>query len=109
MKVLIIEDETIAYDNLCEILAQIDPSIEVVANTESVSQSVEWLNNHEQPDIIFMDIHLSDGSAFNIFNAVNIEVPIIFTTAYDEYALEAFRVNSIDYLLNQTDNPERNK
>ena len=103
MKVLIIEDETIAYDNLCEILAQIDPSIEVVGNTESVSQSAEWFNNHEQPDIIFMDIHLSDGSAFNIFNAVNIEVPIIFTTAYDEYALEAFRVNSIDYLLKPLD------
>ncbi|GHU88722.1 DNA-binding response regulator [Bacteroidia bacterium] len=99
MKVLIVEDETVACDNLISILADIDPIIEIVGNTESVNQTVRWLQTYPAPDLILMDIHLSDGSAFAIFNCIQVETPIIFTTAYDEYAIEAFKVNSIDYLL----------
>jgi len=99
MKVLIVEDETAAYKNLEAILMEIDPSVRVVGNTESIVQTVRWLLNNPTPDIIFMDIHLSDGSAFNIFSATTVEAPVIFTTAYDEYAIHAFKVNSIDYLL----------
>ena len=99
MRVLIVEDETAAYDNLVSILASIDPMIEIVGNTEGVGQTIRWLESHPKPDLIFMDIHLSDGSAFAIFTQTEVDVPIIFTTAYDEYAIEAFKVNSIDYLL----------
>ncbi len=99
MKILIVEDETAAYENLKEILAVLDPSIEIRGYTESISKTVSWLQLNKDVDLILMDIHLSDGSAFNIFERIKLEVPIIFTTAYDEYALEAFRVNSIDYLL----------
>ena len=99
MRVLIVEDETVAYENLEAILTEIDPSIQIVGYTESVIQTVRWLSNNPAPDIIFMDIHLSDGSAFNIFSAITVEVPVVFATAYDEYAINAFKVNSIDYLL----------
>jgi len=99
MKVLIVEDETAAYESLVHVLKEIDPAIEVLGNTESISQTISWLNENVAPDLILMDIHLSDGSAFLIFNHIEIEIPIIFTTAYDEYAIEAFKVNSIDYLL----------
>ena len=99
MRVLIVEDETVAYKNLEAILMEIDSSIHIAGYTESVVQTVRWLSNNPSPDLIFMDIHLSDGSAFNIFSAKTIETPVIFTTAYDEYAIHAFKVNSIDYLL----------
>lgn len=99
MKVLIVEDETAAYESLLEILKEVCPDTKVLGNTESVSQTVNYLKTHPAPDLIFMDIHLSDGSAFLIFNYIDVDVPIIFTTAYDEYAIEAFKVNSIDYLL----------
>ena len=99
MKVLIVEDETAAYENLTDILAEVAPDIRVMANTESVTQTVGWLQSNPAPDLIFMDINLSDGSAFAIFDRIKLETPIIFTTAYDRYAIEAFKVNSIDYLL----------
>ncbi|MFV0346429.1 MAG: LytR/AlgR family response regulator transcription factor [Bacteroidales bacterium] len=99
MKILIVEDETLAYENLVGIISEIDPSVEIIGNTESISQTVNWLNNNTMPDLILMDIHLSDGSAFDIFDCINVETPIIFTTAYDEYAINAFKVNSIDYIL----------
>jgi DNA-binding LytR/AlgR family response regulator len=99
MRVLIVEDETVAYENLVDIIAEINPSIEIAGNTESISQTINWLQNNSAPDLILMDIHLSDGSAFTIFKNMTVEIPIIFTTAYDEYAIEAFKVNSIDYLL----------
>lgn len=99
MKVLIVEDETAAYESLVAILREIDSTIEVLGNTESVTQTINWLRNNPNPDLILMDIHLSDGSAFLIFERILVEVPIIFTTAYDEYAIDAFKVNSIDYLL----------
>ncbi|MGV8137105.1 MAG: LytR/AlgR family response regulator transcription factor [Mangrovibacterium sp.] len=99
MRVLIVEDETSAYINLKKILEEVDNTIEIAENTESVKQTVKWLENNTTPDLIFMDIHLSDGSAFNIFNLITVDTPIVFTTAYDEYAIEAFKVNSIDYLM----------
>lgn len=99
MKVLIIEDETAAAQNLCSILRQIDSGIEVVDTLDTVTDSVEWFGNNPAPDLVFMDIHLSDGESFRIFDSVEIDSPIVFTTAYDQYALDAFKVNSIDYLL----------
>ena len=99
MKVLIIEDETAASENLIAMLQEIDNEIEVLKVLESVQQTVRWLSSNPAPDLIFMDIHLSDGSAFTLFQEIEVTVPIVFTTAYDQYALEAFTVNSIDYLL----------
>ncbi|MDH6357304.1 LytTR family DNA-binding domain-containing protein [Parabacteroides sp. PF5-9] len=99
MKILIVEDETATYDAIVDILKNIDRSIKVVGNTESVKQTVNWLMNNPNPDLILMDIHLSDGSAFNIFHAITVDTPIVFITAYDQYAIDAFKVNSIDYIL----------
>ena len=99
MKVLIIEDETTASENLMAMLKEIDPSIEVLHVLESVQQTVRWLSANPAPDLMFMDIHLSDGSAFTLFDQMDVQTPIVFTTAYDQYALDAFAVNSIDYLL----------
>lgn len=106
MRILIVEDETAAYETLVDILKEIDPTIQLVGNTESVSQTIKWLKENIAPDLILMDIHLSDGSSFLIFDHITVEVPIIFTTAYDEYAIEAFKVNSIDYLLKPIKNQE---
>ena len=75
----------------------------MVGELDSIFDSLEWFRTSPMPDVVFLDIHLADGSAFEIFEHITITCPIIFTTAYDEYALRAFRVNSIDYLLNQTD------
>lgn len=99
MKVLIIEDETAAAKNLSALLEKVDPSVEILDVLETISDSVEWFTKNQAPDMVFMDIHLSDGRAFNIFDNVEVHAPIIFTTAYDQYALEAFKVNSIDYIL----------
>lgn len=98
MRVLIVEDETVAAENLTYLLRKEAPYAEVVGYTESVEQTVRWLSS-EKADLIFMDIHLSDGSAFDLFGRTEVSVPIVFTTAYDQYALDAFKVNSIDYLL----------
>jgi two-component system LytT family response regulator len=102
MKTIIIEDELLAAKNLTAILNEIG-NVDILTRLESISKSVEWLSTHEHPDIIFMDIHLADGSAFEIFERTTINCPVIFTTAYDEYALKAFKVNSIDYLLKPID------
>ena len=99
MKVLIIEDETAAARNLQGMLESLEPSIEIVGITESIADTIEWFESNENPDIVFMDIHIADGESFRIFDSIDITSPIIFTTAYDQYALEAFKVNSIDYLL----------
>lgn len=99
MKTLIIEDETAAAVNLRALLSEVDPSIEIIEVLESIGESVDHLQSNPMPELIFMDIHLADGESFRIFNHVDITCPIIFTTAYDQYALEAFKVNSIDYLL----------
>lgn len=99
MKVLIIEDEAPAFRRLQKILDEVDPAIEIVDVIDSVEDSVKWLRNHTAPELIFMDIQLSDGISFEIFEQVKITSPVIFTTAFDEYMLRAFKVNSIDYLL----------
>jgi len=103
MKVLIIEDEIPAAKRLTRLLMDYDADIEVLDQLDSVKKSVHWLQSHEPPELIFMDIQLADGLSFEIFDYVSIEVPVIFTTAYDEYALQAFKVNSIDYLLKPLD------
>jgi len=99
MKAIIIEDELIAVQNLKRLIEQINRNIEIIAVLKSISASVKWFSANPNPDLVFMDIHLSDGSSFTIFEKVKITAPVIFTTAYDEYALKAFEVNSIDYLL----------
>lgn len=99
MRVVIIEDETAAAQNLSAILRKLLPDVEIVATIDTVVDSVDYFRSAPQLDLVFMDIHLADGASFRIFDSVNITTPIIFTTAYDQYAIEAFKVNSIDYLL----------
>lgn len=99
MKTLIIEDEKAALRNLKAAMKEVDADFEIVGETDSVTGTLEWFASHPMPELVFMDIHLADGSAFGIFEQADITCPIIFTTAYDEYALQAFRVNSIAYLL----------
>jgi DNA-binding LytR/AlgR family response regulator len=98
MDVLIIEDEELAAERLQEMLLSIDGGINVLAKLPSVKESVRWLMQNSA-DLIFLDIQLSDGSAFNIFDQIDVQEPVIFTTAYDQYAIKAFEVNSIAYLL----------
>ncbi|MBR4562734.1 MAG: response regulator transcription factor [Bacteroidales bacterium] len=99
MKALIIEDEMMAAKALQKLIREVSPDTEIVGVLESIEESVEWLENNPMPDLMFMDIHLADGSSFAIFERVNVTCPVIFTTAYDEFALKAFEVNSLDYLL----------
>ena len=99
MKALIIEDEIMAAKTLHKLLGEVSPETEIIAVLESIEDSVAWIEENPMPDLMFMDIHLADGSSFAIFDQVDITCPVIFTTAYDEYALKAFEVNSIDYLL----------
>lgn len=99
MKVLIVEDEKPASENLIEELQAIDDNIDVVAGCYSVDEAVRWLSRNPQPDLILMDIQLSDGLSFNIFKACEVTCPVIFTTAYDKYLTQAFEYSSIDYLL----------
>jgi two-component system response regulator LytT len=99
MHVLIIEDEAAIARRMQKLLAEIDPEIKVIDILCSIESSVTWLKSHPEPDLILMDIHLADGSSFEIFNEVEVKCPVIFATAYDQYAIQAFKVNSIDYLL----------
>ncbi len=99
MNILIVEDETAAARGLEAMVRKVLPDSRVVAVTDSVEETVGWLGANPAPDLIFMDIHLADGESFRVFDRVEVTSPVIFTTAYDKYALEAFRVNSIDYLL----------
>ncbi len=99
MKVLIIEDEPLAATHLSVLMKECDSEIEVVDVLDSVSSAEEWLKSNMHPPLIFMDVHLGDGICFEIFNRVTVASFIIFTTAYDQYALQAFKVNSVDYLL----------
>lgn len=105
MKVLVIEDEIPAQEELVRILRKHFPNIEIVDIIGSVRDSEEWLRNNTA-DLIFMDIQLLDGCCFDIFDVVEVRTPIIFTTAYDQYALKAFKVNSVDYLLKPVDEDE---
>ncbi|RZL06289.1 MAG: response regulator, partial [Hymenobacter sp.] len=99
LTILLIEDELRPARALQRLLASVRPDAQVVAHLESIADTVAWLPAHPAPDLILMDIHLSDGSSFEIFRRVAVTCPVIFITAYDEHALEAFQVNGIDYLL----------
>lgn len=99
MTILIIEDEEPTARKLQRLLSDVAPQASVVGMTVSVEESVNWLRANPKPDLIFMDIELADGQSFDIFNWFSVTSPVIFTTAYDEYAIKAFKVNSIDYLL----------
>lgn len=99
MKLLILEDETLASDRIEKLLKEIDASHEIVAVIKSLDEGRKWFENHEAPDLIISDIRLLDGLSFELFKELKIEIPVIFTTAYDQYAIKAFEVNSIDYLL----------
>lgn len=99
MKCLIVEDEKVAAERLVKLVLEYDPKIDILAVTQSIKKSVEWFNTHPEPDLVFMDIQLADGLSFEIFEQIEARFPVIFTTAYDEYALKAFKLNSIDYLL----------
>lgn len=99
MKILIVEDEDLAVKKLQKTLALVDASAVVVGVTDSIKTTVEWLQGNPSPDLILMDIELSDGQSFEIFNRIEVKSPVVFTTSYDEFALKAFKVNSVDYLL----------
>jgi DNA-binding LytR/AlgR family response regulator len=98
-KVLIIEDEKPAAGWLLELIRKFDPQISILAVIDSVSSATEWFGHNPSPDLVFMDIQLADGLSFEIFERVKVPCPVIFTTAYEEYAVKAFKVNSVDYLL----------
>ncbi len=99
MNILIVEDEELAQKKLQKTLVAVDASARIVGITDSIQTTVDWLQTNAAVDLILMDIELSDGQSFEIFNLVDVKAPVIFTTSYDEYALKAFKVNSVDYLL----------
>lgn len=98
-KILILEDEQLNAERLQRLILKIRPNTEILAVLTSIQKTVNWLSENECPDLILMDIRLTDGLSFEIFNLTEVECPVIFTTAYDEYAVQAFKYNSIDYLL----------
>jgi DNA-binding LytR/AlgR family response regulator len=99
MRVVIIEDEPLAAQALAALLTRLRPAARILAQLGSVEEAVDWLRGQPAPDLLFCDIHLSDGNSFDIFRQVAVGAPVIFTTAYDAYAIQAFQVNSVDYLL----------
>ncbi|MCB2221476.1 MAG: LytTR family DNA-binding domain-containing protein [Bacteroidetes bacterium] len=103
MRVLIIEDEKPAAEHLANLVHRFDPQIDIKGTLDSVKKSVEWFMNHAHPDLVLMDIQLADGLSFEIFEKTEVKCPVIFTTAYNEYAIRAFKVNSVDYLLKPID------
>jgi DNA-binding LytR/AlgR family response regulator len=106
MRVLIVEDEPMAATRLQQLVLELEPSAQVLTRLDSVKQTVNWLRSNETPDLILLDIQLADGIGFQVFDEVAVQCPIIFTTAYNEYALRAFKVNSIDYILKPIDKDE---
>jgi two-component system, LytTR family, response regulator len=106
MKVLIIEDEPLVAKDLLKTISRVAPDAEVIGSLSSITEAQKWFENNPHPDLILSDIQLSDGISFEIFEAKNIRSPVIFTTAYDEYAIRAFKLNSIDYLLKPIDEKE---
>jgi len=106
MKVLIIEDEPQAAKRMESLISTLEPQAEILGKIDSVKNAVQWIQSHPAPDLIFMDIQLADGISFQIFEQCEVKSPVIFTTAYDAYALKAFKVNSIDYILKPIDKDE---
>lgn len=103
MNILIIENEKPAAERLVRLLMKIDKSISILGIIETVEETINRLQENPKPDLILMDIQLDDGLCFEVFEAVSVDIPVIFTTAYDEYTLKAFKVNSVDYLLKPVD------
>ena len=109
MKIIILEDESRAANLLERLLAKVAPNMQVIAKLESVRDGLKYLQNNPEPDLIFSDIQLADGLSFEIYNQISVRCPIIFTTAYDHYAIEAFETNGIDYLLKPIEEERLNK
>jgi len=105
-KILIVEDEKPNADRLKRLLLKLRPNIQILSVEDSISSTVEWLNNNDAPDMIMLDVRLADGVSFEIFNKYQVRSPVIFTTAYDEYAVKAFKYNSVDYLLKPIEEDE---
>ena len=99
MKILIIEDEEPAVEILADTILELRPDAKIKGTPGSIKEAVKWFDTNPAPDLVFCDIHLPDGNSFEIFKKIEVKAPVVFTTAYDQYAIEAFRVNSIDYLL----------
>ncbi len=106
MNVLILEDESLSAQRAKTLLQEHDPTISILETIDSVEDATEWLSRNPEPDLMLVDIHLSDGLSFDLFKKVQIKSPVIFTTAYDQYAIQAFKMNSIDYLLKPLDKSE---
>lgn len=106
MKVLIVEDELFSAEKLQALLQNLRPDFEVLDVLSTVQQAVEWFKNNEEPDLAFLDIHLGDSSVFDLFDEIELNIPVIFTTAFDQYAIQAFKVNSVYYLLKPIDREE---
>lgn len=109
MNIIILEDEELAARRLEAMIKQFDPSINIMAKIESVEEAIQWFKTNPEPDLIFLDIHLEDDLSFAIFDKVEVKSPIIFTTAFDEYAIKAFKLKSIDYLLKPISQDDLNK
>jgi DNA-binding LytR/AlgR family response regulator len=99
MRIVIIEDEQPAYKRLSKLVKEKKPAADIVAHLESVEQAGEWFRENQPPDLLFLDIHLADGSGFDLLQSIKPDCPVVFVTAYDQYAIDAFKANSIDYLL----------
>ena len=109
MKIVIVEDEHLAASKLEKMILKYDSNIEVLQKLDSVSSTVRWLKNNPLPDLLLLDIQLTDGSCFDVLKQVKIDCPVIFTTAYDQYALDAFKMQSIDYLIKPISQEKLNK
>lgn len=105
-KIVIVEDEKLNADRLKRLISEINPNVKISAVLDSVADTIEWFRENEEPDVVMMDIRLSDGVSFDIFDKMAIQCPIIFTTAYDEYAVQAFKYNSVDYILKPDEKEE---
>ena len=106
MRVLVVEDEPLAAERLITLIEKFNPDYNVIERLDSVESTINWLVNNNAPDLIFLDIHLADGNSFEIFEATEVTTPIVFCTAYDKYAIDAFKVNSIDYLMKPVEQSE---
>lgn len=106
MQILIVEDEPLAASRLEKLVGEIVPGALILDKIDTVKRAVTWLSTHAAPDVILMDIQLADGISFQIFEQIKVNAPVIFTTAYDEYAIRAFKVNSVDYILKPVDKDE---
>ena len=103
MKIVIIEDEKLTADDLADTILKVSPGVQIVARLSSVKDAIIWFRKNKQPDLIFSDIQLGDGLCFEIFRKQSVTTPVIFCTAFDEYALAAFKANGIDYILKPYD------